>query len=221
MKVVRLLIISSMIVIVSSGCFMGTFQTAKTVGYQNTSYGWYFNFPVYFDRQYLDSSVVRNKGAHIIPTLGYTYTYGVSDNIDAGFRANFGEGIGVYTKLQFLNLRTFNGALMLGLGFQPFALGMTLRSDLIFSTSVVQSSTTYFGFSFMRMPDYRRIGIIFDDARKLKYDDLTRFTLFLEAFGGVELTNVYINHIPVKLLVEFGVPIQPYPPLYIGAMVKY
>ena len=221
MKLARLLILSTIVVLMSSGCFMGTFQTAQTLGYQNTSAGWYFNFPIYFDRQYLDSSVVRNKGGHIIPTVGYIYSYGVAENIDAGFRANFGEGIGVYTKIQYLNVgNTFRGALLLGLGFQPLALGMTLRSDLIFSTSAPGNSTTYFGFSFMRMPDYRRIGIIFQDAKLLKYDDLMRFKLFMEAFGGVELTNVFINHIPVKLAVEFGVPIQPYPPIYIGVLVR-
>ncbi len=220
MKILRFILLS-MLLFLSTGCFMGTFQTARTLGYQNTSAGWYFNFPVYFDRQYLDSSVVRNKGGYIIPTLGYIYAYGVSDNIDAGFRANFGEGIGVYTKIQFLNINNrFNGAVLLGLGFQPLALGMTLRSDLIFSTSVQGNSVTYFGFSFMRMPDYRRIGIIFQDAKMLKYDDLMRFRAFMEAYGGVELSNVYINHIPVKLAVEFGVPIQPYPPLYVGVLVR-
>ena len=199
------------------GCFFGTFQTAESLKPGDVNAGWYANMPLYFDNSVKEKSKEHNKGAFIYPNIGGYLMYGASKSVDFGMRGSLGEGLGPFTKIQFLNEKNLflSGAIIAGMAYHPVAQGISLRADLIFSKRLSLYSSLYWGWTIMRAPDYRMLAY-----KDVKLNDIKEFREFNAIFLGVDLKrkkgSSYFNKIPFGLTMEFTVPLTDYPAIFWG-----
>ena len=219
MRIISILLFIS---VFSTGCFFGTFQTAETLGAGNVTAGWYANLPLYFDKSDKEASINAGIGAYETPNIGGYLLYGAGENIDFGLKGSVGEGIGPVTKIRFLNELSFplSGSLMLGLAYHPFAQGISLRSDLLFSKRLSPFSSIYFGWTGVRSPDYRKVALPQYEAK-----DIEDFDFFQAIFLGVDLRRKSFEDprrksLPLGMTMEFSIPLTSHPALFFGIQLK-
>lgn len=205
-------------IIVSQGCFFGTFRTADTLRPGEVDAGGYINFPVYFSKVEKDSSKAKGLGAFVTPNVGGYLEYGASNRATFGVHASLGEGIGPYGRFQFMRNGPLNiqGAIALGISFHPIAQGIGVRGDLIFSRHLSPYSSIYFGWTGLRSPDYRKIA-----NKHVHVEDIQEFRYFNALFLGVDLMRTWSPNprkkmLPLGLMMELSIPLTRYPPLFFG-----
>ncbi len=205
------------IIFLMQGCFFGTFQTAESLKPGDVNAGWYVNIPLYFDASTRNESKQSDNGAYEYPNVGGYLLYGASNRIGFGIRGSFGEGIGPFTKIQFLDEKiTFlSGAVMAGMAYHPVAQGISLRGDLVFSKRLSLYSSIYWGWTILRVPDYRKLAY-----ENVKIGDIKDFREFNALFVGVDLKrkrrSSYFKKIPFGMTMEFTVPLTKYPAIFWG-----
>jgi len=210
------------VLVISNGCFFGTFQTAETLGPGNVTAGWYANLPLYFVKKDKEASIDDSIGAYETPNIGGYLLYGAGENIDFGLKGSLGEGVGPVTKIRFLNeiSSPISGAIMLGLAYHPFAQGISLRSDILFSRRLSPFSSIYFGWTGVRSPDYRKVALSGYEAK-----DIEEFYFFHSIFIGVDLkrksfVDPRARSLPLGLTMEFSLPLTSHPALFFGIQLK-
>ena len=212
----------SLLFLLNSGCFLGTFQTAQTVPPGEVNYGFYADMPVYFNKSDKDASKDKGLGAFVTPNVGGYLIYGASPGLNFGLRGSLGEGIGPFAKFRFLDesVMPLSGAATFTIGYHPVAQGISLRSDLIFSKMLSSYSSIYFGWTFLRSPDYRKLA-----NKDIKIEDVQEFKYFHSLFVGVDLKrrpdeNDELGWVPFGLTIELAVPLVKYPALFFGFQLK-
>ena len=221
-----------LLVLLTSGCFFGTFQTAETLSPGEVDVGWYGNYPLYFNKADKDSSMHGSDslGAYVTPNIGGYLAYGMTGYMDAGLRGSIGEGIGPFLKLQLIGQQGPVGpfpldlAVMAGLGYHPVAQGISYRFDLLLSRRLSSFSSIYAGWTGVRCPDYRRLA--YRSFGIPKGSDIEEFRFFNAVYLGVDLSRKEspmnpLLGIPLGLTMEFSVPLTRYPALFFGFQLKH
>jgi hypothetical protein len=220
-----------LLVLLLTGCFFGTFQTAETLSPGEVDVGWYGNYPLYFKKADKDSSMrsADSIGAFVTPNIGGYLMYGTSGYLDMGLRGSIGEGIGPFVKLQLLGAQSplarfpVDIAVLAGMGYHPLAQGISYRFDALMSRRLSSFSSVYMGWTGVRTPDYRRLG--YRSFGIPKAEDIQTFRFLNALFLGVDLSRKEsptnpLSGIPLGLTMEFAVPIVPYPALFFGIQLK-
>ncbi len=217
---ISLRVVVSFFILLNTGCFFGTFQTAQTIPPGEVNYGWYATFPVYFSKVDKDTSKARGYGAFVTPNIGGYLVYGASPTLNFGLRGSAGEGIGPFGKFRFLSesFAPISGAAIFSLGYHPVAQGISGRVDLVFSRQLSPYSSIYYGATYLRSPDYRRL------AYKVKVREIEEFKYFWCVFAGVDLNRELANDsgvgIPFGMTLELSLPLVKYPALFFGFQIK-
>lgn len=193
-------IILILFVIISNGCFFGTFQTAETLGAGNVGSTAYVTIPTYAYSDTTMEDILESISA------GGFFQIGATDNFDVGLF--FGTaGIGAQGKLRFTpggntSMRTYNpfdAAAIFSLNYDLWHGGLVPKGDLVGSFRFGEYFSLYGG------------GEIFY-APKLTDIDLTRY-VNREIFLGFnvrrgEKTAPELDWIPNSLYIEFGYPLD-------------
>lgn len=201
-------------VLTLSGCFMGTMRSAEPIGAGNMARIFYFNFPLYYSRDYRNNA--RNAGScYWGANVGGMWLFGASDNMDFGLKLDLSEGMGPQLKFRFLHNPPLSMALNAGFGYHFFAEGFSWNMDFLMSSKLSPYSSLYLGFLLHHAPDYRNFS---------KWSDYFDVKIFRN-FAGVALGITFKNFEGVGFIKSFNMelvlPVDKYPPLLWGFSVGF
>ncbi len=208
-------------VLLLSGCFFGTFQTARPIPPGSVDSGWFVNIPLYTNREVREKQKQAGT-AFTIPNFGGHISYGASRRAEFGLYGSLGEGIGPFGK--FLLLSEYSSPVSFGViggfAYHPLAQGISWKLDLVLSHALSPYSSIYGGFHYGYQPDYRTNVPGGKDIWSI-----SNFTDFQELFVGVELirqrkVRKSLKRIPYSLTMEFGIPLVSQPAIFMGFQFK-
>lgn len=220
MKKIKILILYPIISLLS-GCFFGTFQTARPIPPGNVDSGWYVNIPLYANKSVREAQ--KSAGTSFtIPNFGGRISYGAAEFAEFGIYGSLGEGIGPFGKFLLLSEDSYplSFGTLLGFAYHPFAQGISWKLNLILSHKISPYASIYGGFHYGYQPDYRTNFPPGEDIWQI-----SNFRGFEELFMGIELVRrrdvrKRLKRLPYSLVMELGIPLVPNPPILVGFQFK-
>lgn len=196
-------------VILSTGCFLGTFRSAEPVGAGNIERSLYFNLPLYYSKDYKNSA--RSLGTfYARPNLGAMVTFGASDEVDFGVKFDLSEGLGSQVKLRFLHYYPFSAAINGGFAYNFLAEGFSWNFDLLGSVRLSSYTSFYSGLLLHHAPDYR------GNPASIDYSAVSDFRNFWAFALGISFRNFAFRSLFKGANMEVVFPVDRYPPFIWG-----
>jgi hypothetical protein len=218
----------SVLLLLTTACYFGTFQGARTIGKNKINAKAYTMYPVYFSAE--DKQKAENEGSGItsIEAAGFVQ-YGVSPRFDLGIQTT-GYSVGIHGKWWAI-MR--NDKRHRGLDFAPiFWFNYNLLSEqidpkmsLVTSIPVYKTNCAYIGYEGMYAPNPTAMMNAFDNPKDFSWNKVVAIRRFQDAlFLGFEarMGKSKTAFLPAQATVEFSYPLQnKYPMMLLGISFGY
>jgi len=224
----KILFLLSIMLLLTTACYFGTFQGARTIGKNKINAKTYAMFPVYFsaeDKQKAEASYQDISGVIAAAFV----QYGVSNRFDIGIQTT-GYSAGFHCKWWAI-MR--NDKKHRGLDFAPIAwfnynfLSKQIdpKLSLVTSLPVYRTSCAYIGYEMMYAPNAAFTMRALQNLQDFSWNKIVAFRQFQDAiYLGFEarMGQSKTAFLPAQATVELSYPLQnKYPMMLLGISFGY
>lgn len=216
------------LLIITAGCYFGTFQGARTIGKGKINAKAYTMYPTYFSARDRARAEEEYQNVSGIIAGGYVQ-YGVSPRYDLGIQTT-GYGVGIHGKWWAIKR---NDKRRRGLDFAPITwFNYNMLSEqidpklsLVTSLPVYTTSCAYLGYEMMYAPNAAFTMRALSGSPEFAWEKIVAYRQFQDAiFLGFEarMGTSKSAFLPAQATVEFSYPLQnKYPMMLLGISLAY